>query len=69
MSMRTAVRPLLFLAALLAATVARAEFQLQEATIDGIHAAIKSGELTCRQLVEAYVARAARFRRDLRRLD
>ncbi|MBX6342191.1 MAG: amidase, partial [Thermomicrobiaceae bacterium] len=32
-------------------------FRLQEATIDAIHAAYRSGALTCRQLVELYLAR------------
>lgn len=32
-------------------------FQLQEATIDSIHHALRAGEITCRQLVEMYLAR------------
>ena len=32
-------------------------FNLLEASIDGIHAAYKSGELTCRQLVQMYLER------------
>ena len=32
-------------------------FQVQEATIDGIHAAMRSGEVSSRELVEAYLAR------------
>ena len=32
-------------------------FRLEEATIDDIHAAFRSGELTCRRLVELYLAR------------
>ncbi len=32
-------------------------FRLEEATIDDIHAAFRSGELTCRRLVEMYLAR------------
>lgn len=32
-------------------------FQLQEATIDSIHEALKSGVITCRQLVEMYLER------------
>ncbi|QIN84348.1 amidase [Rubrobacter tropicus] len=32
-------------------------FRLQEATIDDIHSAFRSGELTCRGLVELYLAR------------
>ncbi len=33
------------------------DFRLEEATIDGIHSAFRSGELTCRRLVELYMAR------------
>jgi Asp-tRNA(Asn)/Glu-tRNA(Gln) amidotransferase A subunit family amidase len=32
-------------------------FRLQEATIDDVHSAFRSGELTCRGLVELYLAR------------
>ena len=32
-------------------------FHLLEATIDGIHAALKSGDITCRRLVELYLKR------------
>src|SRR4051794_29746234 len=32
-------------------------FQLMEATIDSIHAAMQAGEITCRQLVEWYLDR------------
>ena len=32
-------------------------FRLEEATIDSIHAAFQSGELTCRQLVDLYLKR------------
>ncbi len=32
-------------------------FRLEEATIDDIHGAFRSGELTCRRLVEMYLAR------------
>jgi len=33
------------------------KFHLEEATIDGIHGAIKSGEITCKGLVQAYINR------------
>ena len=33
------------------------DFQVEEATIGGIHAAYRAGSLTCRQLVETYLAR------------
>ena len=34
---------------------ATAPFQIVEATIDSIHSAYKSGPLTCRRLVQAYI--------------
>ena len=37
------------------------KFILEEATIPDIHAAMKSGSLTCRQLVEMYLARIAAY--------
>src|SRR5918998_6502588 len=39
------------------ASVTSRQFRLQEATIDDIHSAFRSGELTCRGLVELYLAR------------
>ena len=36
-------------------------FHVEEATIASIHAAIKSGQTTCRQVVEAYVQRARAY--------
>lgn len=39
-------------------------FELEEATIDGIHAAFRDGTLTARALVEAYLERIERFDRD-----
>ena len=44
MSMRTAAKAFVVLATALCSLQARAEFHLQEATIDGIHAAIRAGE-------------------------
>jgi Asp-tRNA(Asn)/Glu-tRNA(Gln) amidotransferase A subunit family amidase len=38
-----------------------AEFHLQEATIESIHQGIRSGEVTCKQVVEGYVARARAY--------
>src|SRR4051812_49385013 len=35
----------------------RAPFALEEATIASVHAAFKAGTLTCRALVDAYLAR------------
>ena len=40
---------------------ARTSFSVLEATIDHIHAAYKSGELTCRQLVQTYLDRIEAF--------
>ena len=36
---------------------ATAPFQIIEATMDSIHSAFKSGQLTCRQLVQTYIDR------------
>ncbi|MET0659260.1 MAG: amidase, partial [Steroidobacteraceae bacterium] len=36
-------------------------FHLQEVTIDGIHAGIRAGEVTCKQIVQGYVARATQY--------
>jgi Asp-tRNA(Asn)/Glu-tRNA(Gln) amidotransferase A subunit family amidase len=36
-------------------------FHLNEATIDDIHRGIRSGEVTCKQVVQAYVARARAY--------
>lgn len=38
-------------------------FRLEEATIEDIHAAFRSGELTCRRLVELYLARIEAYDR------
>jgi amidase len=38
-----------------------APFNLVEATIDDIHAAYKSGQLTCRQLIQMYLDRIETF--------
>src|SRR5262249_59648489 len=47
------------LIAALAATAAPAQprFHLIEATIDGIHAEMRAGRLSCTQLVQAYIER------------
>lgn len=37
------------------------KFTLEEATIDSIHSGIRAGEVTCRQIVEAYVNRARAY--------
>jgi Asp-tRNA(Asn)/Glu-tRNA(Gln) amidotransferase A subunit family amidase len=38
-----------------------AKFQVEEATIAGVHAAMKAGQLTCRQLVNDYLDRIAAY--------
>ena len=40
---------------------ASAGFQLVEATIDGLHAAIRAGETTCAAVVQEYIARARAY--------
>jgi Asp-tRNA(Asn)/Glu-tRNA(Gln) amidotransferase A subunit family amidase len=40
---------------------ADAPFHLQEATIDGIHAALRSGHISCVQLVQSYLNRIAAY--------
>jgi amidase len=40
---------------------ASGQFHLQEATIDSIHAAMRTGELSCTKLVEAYLNRIAAY--------
>jgi amidase len=40
---------------------ANASFNVVEATIDDIHAAFKSGQLTCRQLIQLYLERVEAF--------
>ncbi len=37
------------------------KFQLEEATIDGIHHAIENGQITCKELVQAYIDRARAY--------
>jgi amidase len=32
-------------------------FRLEETTVEGIHSALRAGEVTCRGLVESYLAR------------
>ncbi len=44
-----------------AAGPARADFAIEEATIDGMQAAIEAGETTCRDVVQAYVNRAKAY--------
>ena len=44
-----------------APVAANGDFQLEEATITDIHAAIQSGARTCKQIVEQYIARARAY--------
>jgi len=44
--------------------VSGTSFAVEEATIDGIHAAMLAGELRCSALVEAYLQRIDAFDRD-----
>ena len=44
-----------------AAPAAAADFDVVEATIDGIHAAMRSGGLRCTQLVQTYLDRIAAY--------
>ena len=51
-------------AGLLVASVASAqEFRLAEATIDDVHAALKAGHITCRELVQLYLNRIEVYNR------
>lgn len=48
-------------AALFASATPAAEFHLKDATIDSIHAGIRSGATTCEEVVKQYVARAKAY--------
>jgi len=63
MSVRLTIRSLLISGALCGALAAHAQqpFQLEEASIDSIQGAIRSGATTCKQVVEGYVARARAY--------
>ena len=47
--------------ALAASIQPAAAFEIEEATIEGVHNAIKSGEITCKGVVEAYLERAKAY--------
>ena len=52
-------------AGLLVSSVARAqELRLAEATIDDVHAALKAGHITCRELVQLYLDRIEAYNRN-----
>jgi len=55
------IRPFAVLATALLSLTARAEFKLEETTIDNIQNGIRSGEVTCKQVVEGYIARARAY--------
>src|SRR5437868_9577604 len=59
--MRSLRSALLVLTVLPSAASAAEPFRLEEATIAGVHAAIKAGSLTCHQLVQGYLARIAAY--------
>jgi amidase len=62
MSVRvTAHAVVLFAFTLCAAVAHAATFSLHEASIDDIHAGIRSGDVTCKQVVQAYVARTKAY--------
>ena len=62
MRVRTVVYTVALMTAALLTGVAQAEeFHLQEATIDSIQSAIRSGETTCKHVVEQYIARARSY--------
>jgi amidase len=56
-----AVRTFILSAAMLYSFGAQAQFHLKEATIDGIQNGIRSGETTCKHVVEQYIARARAY--------
>ncbi len=63
--MRASVHTFVLCAAALWACEAQAQapkpFQLEEASIEDIHAAIRAGQTTCAQIVQGYVARARAY--------
>jgi amidase len=63
MSARKVVQALFLLAATLCTFAAQAKegFHLEEATIDSIQNGIRSGEVTCKQVVENYLIRARTY--------
>lgn len=59
--MRKSLLPAVAAGLLISAPAWSAGFQVEEATIDDIQNAIKSGATTCRGVVEAYIARAKAY--------
>lgn len=61
-AMRRVAAPVALLAVLSAPVLAQqGAFRVEEATIAGVHDAIRAGRLTCRQLVSLYLARIAAY--------
>lgn len=58
---RIALQLAAFLLLAPATVLAQRPFQVEEATIPGLHAAIGAGQTTCQQVVEAYIARARAY--------
>jgi hypothetical protein len=63
MTVRTLVRSLMLSTTLLGASIVHAAepFELEEASIESIHDAIRSGATSCKQVVEGYIARARAY--------
>jgi amidase len=63
MTVRTLARSMILSTALLGPGIVHAAdaFELEEASIDSIHAAISSGATTCKAVVEGYIARARAY--------
>jgi hypothetical protein len=51
----------LLAALLFTAPVGAQQFELEEATIRGLHGAIQRGDTTCRQVIEGYIERARAY--------
>ena len=67
MSVRSALKALVVLGAAFC-SLARAQSLIQEATIGDVQDAIRAGTVTCKQVVEAYIARAKAYNGSCTRL-
>ena len=67
MSVRNAVKAFVVLGAAFC-SLARAQSLIQEATIGDVQDAIRAGAVTCKQVVEAYIARAKAYNGSCTRL-
>ena len=63
MTVRTLIRSMMLSTALACASIVHAagSFELEEASIESIQEAIRSGATTCKQVVEGYIARARAY--------